>query len=123
MRLKLAFLALFLVVTSAAYAGTGGSCADCYGMGDKDPSGISSSLASHCYWQDSGKYGSCLPKDFSNTCETSTATYCPKKTSDCAPYCDPGGGGGGGGWGGGGGGECSGGGYCEPSCWDCGMMY
>ncbi|SRR5216684_2395308 len=125
MRLKLLFLALFLLGTSAAYAGTGGSCADCYGAGAADPSGVITSLSSHCYWQPSGKYGSCLPRELSNSCITSTASYCPNTNQYCDVNvsCDPGGGYGGSG---GGGSDCSPGGYCDPSCFDClggGMLY
>src|ERR1700686_123971 len=101
MRLKLLFLALFLLGASAAYAGRGGSCADCYGMGTVDPSGIISSLSSHCYWQPSGKYGSCLPRELSNGCITSTASYCPSTNQYCdvSVGCDTGGGSGRGGGG------------------------
>src|SRR6266568_4655955 len=102
MRLKLVFLALFLLGASAAYAGAG-ACADCYGDGSPDPSGIITSGSSHCYYIDTGAFGSCLPRDYSNGCTTSTASYCGLTKCPTGATCDEYGGGG---YYGGGGGGC-----------------
>lgn len=111
-------VACSLLVVPALHADSG-SCADCWGPGESDPSGVSTPYA-HCYWSSTGTFGSCVsgtgtaPKCSS----TSSATYCPNKTGGV-------GGGTGGGGTGTGGSSCStrGTGQCPPDCISCGGQW
>jgi hypothetical protein len=107
-------VACCLLVVPVLHADSG-SCADCYGPNESDPDGISTPYA-HCYWSSQGMFGSCVSgyDTMAKCSSTSTATYCPNKTS--------GGGAGGGGGTGTGGSSCSTRrtGQCPPDCISCG---